>query len=155
MWMAAASMEQLLVKEKTKWGNGLMAELDPKKTKPQHLWSLSRIGARELLYGPVDRVIPPETVTPWIDRLMKTDWSSDPLRSAVGSVLIQMGRKTGDRSRDLPADAVDRITGWLKENGVSEDALRPLQSVTPLARQEESAIFGESLPGGLVLRDSS
>jgi hypothetical protein len=153
MWMAVAGMEQLLVKEKAKWGNGLAAELDPKKAKPQHIWSLSRIGARELLYGPVDRVVPPEAVTPWIDRLLKTEWASKAQRDSVGSALVQMARKTGDRSRDLPANAVDRVMGWLKETGVSEDALRPLQTVTPLARQEESAIFGESLPGGLVLRD--
>ena len=155
MWMAAAGMEQLLVKEKAKWGNGLAAELDPKKARPQHFWSLSRIGARELLYGPVDRVVPPDAVMPWIDRLLKTGWASKAQRESVVPALIQMTRKTGDRSRDLPADAVDRVVGWLKENGVAEDALRPLRTVTALARQEESAIFGDSLPGGLVLRDQA
>ncbi len=155
MWMAAAGMEQLLVKEKAKWGSGLAAELDPRKAKPQHFWSLSRIGARELLYGPVDRVTPPETVMPWIDRLLTTDWASKAQQDSVGSALIQMARKTGDRSRDLPADAVDRVMTWLKENGVSEDAMRPLETATPLAKKEESAIFGESLPGGLVLREQA
>jgi hypothetical protein len=43
----------------------------------------------------------------------------------------------------------------LKKTGVAEDALRPLQAVAHLARQEESDIFGESLPGGLMLRDES
>ncbi len=130
-------------------------ELDPKKAKPQHLWSLSRIGAREFLYGPVDRVVPPDAVMPWIDRLLKTDWASKAQRESVGAAMIQMARKTGDRSRDLPEDAVDRVMTWLTENGVSEDAMRPLETATPLAKKEESAIFGESLPGGLVLRDQA
>jgi len=92
----------------------------------------------------------PDAVTPWIDRLGVQGPAGD-----RGIRAGPDGPQTGDRSRNLPPDAVDRVVGWLTENGVSEDALRPLRTVTALARQEESAIFGESLPGGLVLRDQA
>ncbi|GBC61076.1 molecular chaperone DnaK [Desulfonema ishimotonii] len=148
VWMAVANMEKLLVKDKVKWGRQLLSELTPKKSTPQHFWALSRIGAREPLYGPVDRVIPPEEVTRWIQKLTGVSWAS---AKPVAAALAQMARKTGDRVRDPEAPVSEQVAEWMAENGFSTAYGRQIREVVPIEKQEENTIFGESLPSGIVL----
>lgn len=156
MWMALANMEHLNAGEKARWGRALLGELKPNKSKPQHFWSLSRIGSRELLYGPVDRVIPPAQVSSWIDTLLKTKWRE---ANPVIAALVQMARKTGDRTRDLDLSLVDHIIQWIADNAQKDASVanhaKYLQEVVPVARQDESLIFGETLPAGIVLHQKS
>ena len=149
IWMAVANLERLLVKDKLKWGRQLLKEINPGKAAPQELWSLARIAARELLYGPADRVIPPEEAAVWIKTLLKQKWSNPKL---VGNALLQMARKTGDRVRDLDQSVLDAVMDWLSQEDEFKDHLKILNQVTPMEKQEVHRIFGESLPSGLVLR---
>lgn len=152
MWMAAANMEHINAKEKSRWGRALLAELKPNKSKPQHIWALARMGARELLYGSVDRVIPPNQVSNWIHCLMQSKWR-DP--NPVITALVQIGRKTGDRTRDLDPSLADKVIRWITANTHEKKLvgqhLKYLQEVVSMAKQEESLIFGETLPAGIVL----
>ena len=156
MWMAAANMEHVQANEKIRWGRALLAELKPKKIKPQHFWSLSRIGARELLYGSVDRVIPAQEVALWIKTLLSIDWR-DPKPVAVA--LGQLCRKTGDRTRDIDDTLVGQVMDWMTRNIQQDKFLethsRYLREVVAMAEQEQSVIFGEDLPAGLVLHSPS
>ena len=152
MWMAIANMEHLNAKEKSRCGDKLLAELKPSKSKPQHFWALSRLGARELLYGSVDRVIPPDEVSVWIRTLLQTTWR-DP--KPVITALSQMARKTGDRTRDLEPSVMNNIIEWMsdqpKQERFIQDHVKYLHDVISMASQEENAIFGEALPVGIVL----
>lgn len=149
MWMAIANMELLHVKDKIKWGDQLLSELKPKKTKPQLFWALSRLGARELLYGPADRVISPAVVTRWIETLLEQNWRNS---KPVGTALLQLARKTGDRARDLDPESVDTVSRWLAQLEDFSEQLRLLHEVVPVARQDSDVQFGESLPAGLVMK---
>lgn len=151
IWMALANMERLAVKEKIEWGRLLLSEIAPKKARPQQFWSLSRIGARELLYGPVDRVVPPKEVAGWVEQILDQEWKQP---NAAGAALVQMARKTGDRARDLDAALAGRVIEWLNKNGMERET-RLITEVVHLERQEETSIFGESLPSGLILRTRS
>ena len=120
-----------------------------RKTKQfKHLWSLARMGARELLYGPVDRVIPPKDVSAWIENLMSQNWRNP---KPVGVALAQMARKTGDRIRDLDIALINHIRDWMSQYEVCLPHIKYLEEVVPIAKQEESIIFGESLPSGIVI----
>jgi molecular chaperone DnaK (HSP70) len=156
MWMAAANMEHVQAKEKIRWGRALLAELKPKKSKPQHFWSLSRIGARELLYGSVDRVIPPQEAATWIRTLLDSDWR-DP--KPVAAALGQLCRKTGDRTRDIDDSLRGQVRDWMTQkvppDKFLETHIRFLREVVAMAEQEQSVIFGEDLPAGLVLHAPS
>lgn len=149
LWMAVGNLERLYVKDKVKWGRLLLDQMQRGPARPQHLWALSRLGARELLYGPVDRVIPADEAVRWIDAILARDWK--PSKAMLGA-MVRMARRTGDRTRDLAADATDRLGAWLAENNADDTARRQLVTVVPMERQEEQAAFGESLPSGLVLR---
>lgn len=152
MWMAVANMEQLYANEKIRWGRALLSELKPSKSKPQHFWALSRIGARELLYGPVDRVIQPQEISSWIKPLMQTKWRD---AKPVITALVQMGRKTGDRTRDLDPSIIDHVIRYIADNTkqgkLMEDQVKYLKEVVSMAKPEESLIFGEALPAGIAL----
>ncbi len=149
LWMAVANLERLMVKDKIELGRQLLSELHPKKTKPQYFWALSRIGAREMLYGPVDRVIPPDEVSKWIQRLMDTDWKNP---KPIGLTLSLLARNTGDRMRDIPSDLREQVAEHLSRYEMT-DHLRQVTEVLSLEKQEETELFGESLPSGIVLRE--
>jgi molecular chaperone DnaK (HSP70) len=150
IWMAVANMEQLFVKEKVKWGRILLSEIKPKKARPQQFWALSRIGARQPLYGSLDRVISPEEVGSWIDQLLSMNWRNP---KPVAAALAQLARRTGDRARDLDATIAQRIVDWMPKDDYFYPHMKFLSEIVPLAKQEESVIFGESLPSGILLRD--
>ncbi len=149
IWMAVANMERLTVKDKIEFGRALVSALHPRKARPQQFWALSRIGARELLYGPVDRVIPQEEVSRWIEGILSIEWNNP---GPVGQALLQMSRKTGDRVRDMEPETIERVLGWMNRHNLAKET-RCLQEVVPLARQEENALFGESLPSGIILKE--
>ncbi len=149
IWMAVANMEQLLVKDKIKWGRQLLSEIEERKGRSQYVWSLSRIGARDLLYGPVDRVIPAKEVAEWMEILLAKEWTNP---KALVPALAQMGRRTGDRIRDIPQPLRERIVQRLSAYDFAGPWIRMLTEITHMEKQEQNAVFGESLPAGLVLR---
>jgi molecular chaperone DnaK (HSP70) len=149
IWMALANMEHLQPKDKIKCGRQLLSEIKPKTAVPQHVWSLARLGARELLYGSVDRVIPAKQAAAWIQALLEKTW---PQPKPIAAALAQLARKTGDRTRDLDPAVIDAAADWLSRDPKFENNLRHLREIIPIARQEQGAIFGESLPAGIVLK---
>lgn len=151
MYMALANMERLAAKEKMQWGRAIISEISPGKVRPQQLWCIARIGARELLYGPVDRVVPSGEVASWIEWILSNDWKQS---AAAADALVQMARKTGDRARDVPPELEEKICHWLEARGMGDKAA-PVKTPVEREKQEESALFGESLPSGLILRERS
>jgi hypothetical protein len=150
LWMVLANMEHLQPNDKIRWGSQLLSELTVKQSPAQLFWSLSRIGARELLYGPADRVIPPGEAFSWCETLMGRSWHDS---RPVGAAVAQLARKTGDRMRDLNAEQIERIDRWMSGYPELAATLPFIREVIPMAAKEESTIFGEALPTGLVLHE--
>lgn len=151
IWMAAANMERLLVKDKVALGRKLLNAMKPAKIPRQHLWALSRLGARELLYGSVDRVVSAREVGVWLKKLMKMSWQE---KSPVLPAVAQLTRKTDDRTRDMPLEITEAVLQWLNEMGAGKETIAMVQQTVPIESREQSVIYGERLPQGLVLRES-
>ena len=112
-------------------------------------WVLSRLGARELLYGSVDRVVPPKEAVNWIYRLFKAKWKPvDPVESAVA----QIARMTGDRTRDFSEEQREGILAWLADRNAKEDLIGIVKETKEIESREQNQQFGESLPAGLILK---
>ena len=150
IWMAVANMERLKVVDKVKWATHLLRLMTSNNQKPQYVWVLSRFGARELLYGSTDRVVPTKQVWSWVEFLLKQQWKNT---LPVISALRQMTRKTGDRTRDFDDEQLHHVAEWILQNGGTPSSVEILKKVVPFERQEENLVFGESLPMGLVLRE--
>jgi len=148
VWMAAANMERLLIKDKIALSQKLIPQLKPDKTPHQMFWALSRLGARELLYGSVDRVVPAKEVERWTKKLIKIRWNPT---DQIAAALAQILRKTGDRTRDVSLDIIQIMVPWLEQMQAPKKSLDMIQTVVPIESADEASIFGESLPQGLIL----
>jgi hypothetical protein len=150
MWLFAANLERIEISGKIELGRELVSS--PSKNLSWHgaLWALSRIGSRQLLYGPANKVVPPGEVYSWLNTLKKKELK--PPQTLINAV-ISMSRLTGDRTRDLQTTFRQEIIEWLQLLGASEEELKPLRQVIPFADREKNQVFGESLPEGLILEE--
>ncbi len=150
VWMALATFERLPVNVKESLGKtALERALVPRPT-PQDLWVLTRLGARKPFYGPVDRVLPSAVVSDWIERILTAHPAAT---EPVAQMVVHVARRTGDRARDLSEEILNRIERWLDGLGSGAEAYqdRLLNPESALRPEEESWLFGETLPLGLSL----
>ncbi len=148
IWMALVSMEYLSQNDKTRLGRALVPQIASKKDVEWKIWSVSRLGARELLYGSADRVIPPSEAASWAEKVMKSA-STD--RKAVASALSRICAKTGDRVRDLSPDNVIRILEWIKSDRETGSFAYRIENIVAMEESERNEAFGEVLPPGLFI----
>jgi PAS domain-containing protein len=148
IWMALASCERLDAKVKTSLGNELLSSIEGKPT-AKELWALSRFGARIPVYGPLDRVVAPDVAARWVEKLLARKLDAN---NSTATALILMARRTGDRARDLPAETRDQVGRWLSALREAEHFRLILDDPNAaLSEEEQSWVFGESLPAGLIL----
>lgn len=148
VWMALANFERLPVETKVELGRLLLGRIR-KKTRPQDLWTLSRLGARVPLYGPLDRVVPSGEAASWITELFSMGL---PVREAMAHALVHLARFTGDRERDVPEERRRQVADWLGGLPQPERFQEVLSNPESTWQgQEQDWIFGEALPSGLVL----
>jgi len=150
MWRVVASLERLPVPHKVKLGDELLRRMDSRKGREDavHLWALSRVGARVPLYGPLNAVVPPSKVAEWVDQLVAWDWP-EPDRTAFP--LAQLGRRTGDRARDLDDATRARLAAAVRAMPGGDRAAALIEQVIALEAREESVALGDTLPAGLRL----
>ena len=141
MWRTASSLELLPIGTKTELGDALIKRVKTGDYKESELWCLSRIGARRLFYGPVNLVVPPATVTRWVEALVKI--------ATAGDALAAMARLTGDPARDLAAATRETVKRKLQGMAKAERLLAVLEGEAE-DEQALGRIFGEELPSGLV-----
>ena len=150
IWMFVANLEKLYNQDKIRLGQQLFREVSLKKLKAQHLWALSRLAARDLLYATADRTIPFSEAYHWIEQLMDYTGSNP---NPIGRAISQMARKTGDRARDIDEEMRIRVLNWMDSRNLAEDMKSRVRKVLPLASKDQNAMFGESLPQGIILRE--
>ena len=150
IWRVVASLERLPVAQKLKLGDELLRRLDARKGRedPVHLWALSRVGARVPLYGPLDAVVPASKVAEWLGALLAWDWP-EPDKAAFA--LAQLGRRTGDRARDLDDALRSRLAAAVRALPGGDRAAVLVEQVVALEAREERVALGDTLPAGLRL----
>ena len=76
------------------------------------------------------------------------------LRSVYRRYFTVSGRLFGNLAgaRDLDEETRNRVLEWMAVNELTEDLKRRVMDITPPARNDQMAMFGESLPLGIVLR---
>ena len=148
MWLFAANLERLEISGKIELGREIVTDLVKDRSWQGALWALSRIGSRQPLYGPLNKVVPPGEALSWLKALKKLELKQP--RKLINTA-ISMARLTGDRTRDLQTPFRQEIITWLQLLGAGEKKLEALRKVVPLEGKEKDLAFGESLPEGLIL----
>ncbi|HTL34518.1 MAG TPA: Hsp70 family protein [Kofleriaceae bacterium] len=156
MWRAVGSMERLPIQHKVKLGDELVQRMASKKGREDlvHLWSLSRIGARVPLYGPLNAVVPPQKVKEWLTPLLTGEWPEPDDPNAVSPIafpLAQLGRRTGDRTRDLDDATRAQLATFVRNLRGGDRAVVLVEQVVALEAREERVALGDTLPAGLKL----
>jgi hypothetical protein len=130
MWRTASSMELIPAGTRAQLGDALI-----RQSKEDYvLWCLSRLGARQLFYGPANQVLPASAASRWIEALLPVPKADD--------ALIALARRTGDPVRDVAATSFNAVKARL----ANPELLEAESDQRALGR-----IFGEDLPSGLVL----
>jgi molecular chaperone DnaK (HSP70) len=150
MWRVVASLERLPTHHKLKLAEELLRRLEPRKGREDsvNLWALSRLGARVPLYGPLNAVIAPGKIADWLIQLCAWDWP-EPDKAAFP--LAQLGRRTGDRTRDLDDASRTQLAATVRAMPGGDRAAVLVEQVVELEAREERVALGDTLPAGLKL----
>ena len=152
IWRMLGSFELLSNPLRSELGKMIVDVVeDPRiaNVRPAMLWALGRVAARVPLYGPLNAVLPVDTVRSWLARIMPLDIADSTLTLAV----MQAARKTGDRFRDLSESLRNEVAEWLVARNAPAHFATLVRDGGTLDEQEQGLIFGESLPRGLRLRE--
>jgi hypothetical protein len=151
MWRVAASLERIDVKHKDHLGQTVLKTLRRSPVPTYGFWALTRLGARVLLYGPLNAVVHHEIVERWLDVLLRFSPGHASESMAWAFCLTQLARRTGQRALDVNEEHRQQVAAVLRSQDVPEHWARMVEEVSELAGEEQSQMFGESLPIGLRL----
>lgn len=151
MWRAVASLERLESRHKQALGQVLLKSMRRSPAPTYAFWSLTRLGARRLLYGPLNTIVHPELVAPWIESLIAFEPGHPAEVTAWGFCLAQLARRTGQRALDVDEALSQRVATRLKQATLPSAWIRMVEEVVERHAEEQSQVFGESLPIGLRL----
>jgi hypothetical protein len=154
MWRAAASLERLDVKNKEALGEALLKPLRRSPVPTYGFWALTRLGARVLMYGPLNAVVHPQVVQRWLEALLGFQPGNKSERLAWAFCLSQLARKSGQRALDVDDSHRQSVLTLLRELDVPAHWARMVAEITVLDQDEESQILGDVLPIGLRLLPS-
>ncbi|MFK8115598.1 MAG: Hsp70 family protein [Rubripirellula sp.] len=156
VWRLAGSLERLAASDKVDLGRAAMDAFSKKKHEKIRgalLWAIGRIGSRQPIYGPLNATIPAREAASWCERLIEFDrqQSGDKIDSKMMLAIVQLGRKTGDRFRDVTVETRERAIEHLVDRGAPEHICDLLRKGGKLESEEAATIFGDSLPLGIRL----
>jgi molecular chaperone DnaK (HSP70) len=144
----AGVLERLPVEKKIQLGEWLLKRLQKAGEPNQTWWAVGRIGSRVPFHGSSHNVIPADTVTKWLEQLLKVDWKKVPQAGFAATLIVRM---SGDRARDIDDSMRQKVVEKLKLSKVPSSWIGIVEAFKQLDEKEEKQIFGEALPPGLTL----
>lgn len=151
IWRAVASLERLDGKQKETLGQALLKQVRKSPVPTYAFWALTRLGARVLLYGPLNAVVHHQVVEGWLQQLVGFQPGHESERTQWAFCLAQLCRKTGQRALDIDDSHRASVLAVLKSLAVPPHWVQMVEEVVELEGEEQSQMFGESLPIGLRL----
>ncbi len=151
-WRLLASLEHLSGATRAALGLELLRKLKKEPSDGAWLWSVGRFGARIPLYGPLTCVVPAAAATEWIKDLL----ALSVVTHDTANAMVQLGRRTDDRTRDLAEEVTKSVIGQLEIAGITDDTiLQRLREFIPPDRTDVTRTFGEPLPKGLHVQSTA
>ncbi len=151
MWRAAASFERLEVKNKEALGEALLKPLRRSPVPTYGFWALTRLGARALLYGPLNAVIHHQVAERWLEAILSFEPGNQSERMAWAFCLSQLARRTGVRALDVDDSHRKSVLTVLRGLGIPGHWVRMVEEVSELEQEEQGQLLGDALPIGLRL----
>ena len=151
-WRLLASLEHLSGATRAALGSELLRKLKKEPADGSWLWSLGRFGARIPLYGSLNCVIPAATAADWITALLDLR----ELTHETASAILQLGRRTDDRARDVSDEVREFAIARLVKAGLADEMMvQRLKNFVGPDRDDVAHTYGEPLPKGLHLESTA
>lgn len=151
MWRAAASFERLDPKPKELLGQALLKLLRRSPVPLYAFWALTRLGTRQLLYGPLNTIIHPQVAETWLDVILPFEPSNESERQNWLFCLAQLAKRTQQRALDIGEAMRQRVLERMTDTRASERLRGLVAEGGELEVSEQNQLFGEGLPLGLRL----
>jgi hypothetical protein len=151
MWRLAGSLERLDVGIKAQLADALLEQLYGNDLPNYLLWTLTRLGARQLVYGPLNGVVHPDRVSAWLQSLNHLNPQNERERQAWLFTLTQLARRTGQRALDIDDEMRGLVLAVLRRENAPAAWLTAVAEGGTLASEESSQLLGDALPIGLRL----
>jgi molecular chaperone DnaK (HSP70) len=151
MWRAAAAFERLDVKHKEALGSALLKSLRRSPVPTYGFWALTRLGARSLLYGPLNAVVHHQVAEKWLETISPFEPGNQSERLAWAFCLSQLARRTGQRALDVDDSHRQSVLRVLRSQSIPGHWVRMVEEVSELEQEEQGQMLGDSLPIGLRL----
>lgn len=146
MWQVVGSLERIEAGSKRELAAVLAPRVAKGKASEAEVWALGRLGARAMVYGPANAVVPPAEVEKWLGKLVKSKWERPP---AAALAVAQMARKTGDPARDVSAKTSEAVAERLASESSGKAFARWVREVVPMDTSQQALVLSEKLPTGL------
>ena len=149
-----ASLERIPAEHKVEIGDWLVEQLRRRRGASGGARHLDAVGdrphrrARAVLRQRARRRAG-RTAAAWLDALLALDWKRV---EGAAAAAANLARLSGDRARDLPLEARERVIARLEAiHAPAEPGSRGCARSCRSTRPDERGVFGESLPPGLRL----
>jgi hypothetical protein len=150
LWRMIGSLEWIGSPTKLAMADAAAAELARKRSQSYRdalLWAIGRLCSRQPIYGPLNTVVAPEQA----GNILATLTADESHLAMRQLAVMQVAQHTGDRYRDLDERSRERAVRWLQHSGASDHYIQLVKEGGERTREDEAAIFGESLPLGIRL----
>jgi len=152
MVRTAAALERLDPAAKTVCGNWIAARLrvPTQSGSGPWAWALGRLGARVPLFGSSHQTVAAEQASAWLELLLAKG-----IRDVDGAAfaVVQLARRTGDRTRDLDEDLRGQASDALRAAKAPDRWLQVVNEVVALEAEDEARALGDTLPAGLTVKE--
>jgi molecular chaperone DnaK (HSP70) len=118
-----------------------------------YLVALGLLLNRTPFYSGQEAAVPPVHVERVFDALSDLDWNQPEL-AEIQTLFLRAARFADNSALDLPKSIREKIASRLENSGVAPAKTRRIRSFVPVANQDRSSLFGESLPPGLLIEGS-
>jgi molecular chaperone DnaK (HSP70) len=151
MWRMAASLERLEPKLKELLAAQLLRQYRRPPALPHVPWALARLGARTMLYAPLNHVVPADAVSHWVAEILRYQPGHDSDRRAWLWTLTNLTRRTNVRGLDIDDALRTQVLAILRRHHAPPRFVELIQTGGELQKEEQQQMFGEDLPLGLRL----
>jgi len=113
------------------------------------IWVVGHLGSRNLIYGNLNNVIEYDVAEEWIRAILKLP----ELNGKHLISLVQLGRKTNDRFRDINENLRNEINAVNKKLKGPERYKKLVLEGGDLTNEDQRLVLGDSLPAGLKMKN--
>jgi hypothetical protein len=150
----AGSLERLPTETKADLIQAFIAQVVQRVELKQHcapyLTALGLLLNRTPLYAGPETVVAAEFVARTYAAFQDFDWT-EPELLELHNLFLRAARVVDDRNLDVVKSLRNQIARKLESAGIAPIRTAPIRAFTPVGRIDRTALYGESLPPGLVL----